>query len=131
MFGRGPREMLQVGVGRYTVASLQTASKRKMPALAKQAQCIASAMMAAIKPNVVSQQRAPISKSALLLILLNSSGWGTCYLHETADFVNTRNAGAQNCHSYFNFGSQLPRTLRAPPAKKPARLVWTLAFCRC
>ena len=63
------RGELQVGVGHYTVASLQTVSKRKRPALAEQAQCIASAMMAAIKPNVVSQHRVPISKSALLLIL--------------------------------------------------------------
>jgi hypothetical protein len=56
-------------------------------------------MMAAIKPNVVSQHSVPISKSALSPILLSSFGWGTRYLHETSGFVKTWIAGDQNGHS--------------------------------
>ena len=57
-------------------------------------------MMAAINPNVISQHRAPISKSALSFIAyLRIPLGGPLVGREPAAFVNTQMAGDQNCHS--------------------------------
>src|SRR5260370_30271423 len=74
-------------------------------------------MTAEIKPNVISQHKIPISKSALSLILFDAFGWGARYLHETAEFVNTRVAGDHNCHSYSS--ARRSSRKRAPSAKEP------------
>jgi hypothetical protein len=67
-------------------------------------------MIAAIKPNVVTQHRVPISKSSLLLILNDAFLRNNGYLHEITLIVNTTMLFGQKCHKYsgFTLKSEIP-----------------------